>query len=132
MNSVERGCVVDQPQPLAKSLAEKLGGSLVYFMANRFGLTFSKTFGLKLDGSEEWFDPCVWLDSPLCVDPFLMLDLEIDDEFKRAHDEIVGFFQRQINRVAAGGTNMDSPAIKAVRQALHMPEASEFYLGYPK
>jgi hypothetical protein len=99
-------------------------------MANSYGLTFSKTFGLKLDGAEEWFDPCVWLDSPLCVDPFLMLDLEADDEFKGAHNEIVGFFQRQINRVAVAGTNMNSPAIKTVTQALLMPEASELYLGY--
>ena len=93
-------------------------------------LTFAKTFNLKLDGAGEWFDPCIWLDSPLCIDPFLMLDLEGEDEFKGAHEEIVGFFQHQFNRVAQGGTNMFSPEIQKVIKALHMPEAKELYLGY--
>ena len=93
-------------------------------------LTFSKTFGVVLDGTQEWFDPCLWLDSPLCVDPFLMLDLEEDDEFKGAHDEIIQFFQRQFNRVASAGTDLHSYEIQKVIRAMLMPEARELFLGY--
>jgi hypothetical protein len=93
-------------------------------------LTFSRAYGVALTGEEEWFDPCLVLDSPLCIDPFLMLDLEEDDEFRGAHTEIITFFQRQFNRVAAAGTDMDSSAIRPVLQALLMPEAGELYLGY--
>ena len=104
--------------------------SYTNFMSNNIGLTFGKTFGITRDGSEEWFDPCLLFDSPLCIDPFLMLDLEKDDEFKGAHEEIVIFFQRQFNLVAGSWTNMSSPAISRVVQALRMPEAKELYLGY--
>jgi len=93
-------------------------------------LTFSQAVGLTVDGSEDWFDPCVVLDTPLCVDPFLMLDLEEDDEFRGAHDEVVTFFQRQFHRVAEAGTNVRSPSMKRVIQSLHMPEARELCLGY--
>ena len=93
-------------------------------------LTFSKTFGVPLNGTEEWFDPCLWLDSPLCVDPFLMLDLEKEDEFKGAHNEIIQFFQRQFNRVAQAGTDLHSYEIQKVIRALFMPEAGEIFLGY--
>lgn len=99
-------------------------------MPNARALTFSDAYGLTLDGTEEWFNPCIVLDSPLCVDPFLMLDLEQEDEFKGAHAEIVEFFQRQYHRVAHGGTDLTSPAINTVVQAMHMPEARELCLGY--
>jgi len=48
-----------------------------YFYNTTMALTFAKTFGIKLNNTEEWFDPCIWLDSPLFIDPFLMLDLEL-------------------------------------------------------
>ncbi|MCE9620088.1 MAG: hypothetical protein K8R92_09260 [Planctomycetes bacterium] len=99
-------------------------------MANARALTFSEAYGLTLDGSEEWFDPCIVLDSPLCIDPFLMLDLEQEDEFKGAHVEVVEFFQRQYHRVAKAGTDISSSSIQTVIQAMHMPEAGELCLGY--
>jgi len=99
-------------------------------MVNPNALTFSETYGLILDGSEEWFNPCIVLDSPLCIDPFLMLDLERDDEFNGAHQEIVAFFQHQLSRVAVSGADISSPSIRSVVRALQMPEARELYLGY--
>jgi hypothetical protein len=101
-------------------------------MSNARALTFSEAYNLTLDGSEEWFDPCIVVDSPLCVDPFLMLDLEQDDEFKGAHQEIVAFFQRQYHRVAQAGTDLSSTPIQTIVQVMHMPEAKELWLGYGK
>lgn len=93
-------------------------------------MTFSESAGIKLSGGEEWFDPCIVLDSPLCVDPFLMLDFEKNDEFKDAHAEIVAFFQHQFRRVAEAGPSTNSPAMRDVVRTMHMPEAEEVCLGY--
>jgi hypothetical protein len=98
--------------------------------ASKRALTFSATFSVDLTGHEDWFDPCLVLDSPLCVDPFLMLDLEQEDEFSGAHDEIIAFFRHQYRLVARGGSDLTSPAIKAVVRTMHMPEVSELCLGY--
>lgn len=95
-------------------------------------LTFSQAFDLEADGAEEWFDPCLVLDTPLCVDPFLMLDLEEEDEFKGAHDEVLDFFRRQYQRVAEAGTSLRSPTVRRIVETMRMPEARELCLGYSR
>lgn len=94
------------------------------------GLTFSQAFGITLNGKEEWFDPCIWLDSPLSIDPFLMLDLEENDEFQGAHKEIIDFFQHQFSRVARAGTDLEAPEVRKIIASMCLPEAKELFLGY--
>src|ERR1051325_10053168 len=98
-------------------------------MAKR-ALTFSELIGRTLDGTEEWFDPTLILDTPLCIDPFLLLDLEHDDEFAGAHAEIIAFFNRQFEVLATGGGDSSSPATARVLSNMELPEVSELCLGY--
>jgi hypothetical protein len=35
-------------------------------------LSFSELGGITPTGDEEWFDPTLILDTPLCIDPFLV------------------------------------------------------------
>ncbi len=95
-------------------------------------LTFSQAFGISKTGKEDWFDQCIVVDSALCVDPFLMLDMEHDDEFKGAHDEIVAFFRHQLHAVAQAGPDFGNPISKNIIADLTLREVDELTLGFSK
>jgi hypothetical protein len=59
-----------------------------------------------------------------------LLDLEQDDEFKGAHDEIVDFFNRQFEILAAGGGDKTSAATLQVMHNMCLPEVGSLCLGY--
>ena len=93
-------------------------------------LTFSESVGLQPSLEPEWFDPTLILDAPLCVDPYLLSDLEHSDEFSGAHDEVVRFFNHQLDSLARVGGNPSSPTTRRVIANMHLPEVPELCLGY--
>jgi hypothetical protein len=54
-------------------------------------MRFSEQHEVKRPEGSDWFDSTVEMDSPLCVDPFLLFEDE-DPAWEGAHDEIVDFF----------------------------------------
>jgi hypothetical protein len=88
---------------------------------------FSSAFQIKRTQLDDWFDPHLSVDTPLFIDPLLML--LGGEDWVAAHDELINHFVHCYELVSRA----DSPTSvsgNAVRRMLTFPEPSEFGLGY--
>lgn len=88
---------------------------------------FSQAFGITRGPADDWFDPHLTVDTPLFVDPVLLLDA--GPKWRTAHQELVEHFSRCYALVAKA-TSPNSNSAMVTRSLLTFPEPSEFGLGY--
>jgi hypothetical protein len=62
---------------------------------------FSEVFGVQRTAADDWFDPLLSADTPLCVDPFLIYPDAAEPWFG-AHNHILDFFQMVFDLVGEG------------------------------
>jgi len=92
-------------------------------------MLFSRHFNIARTGADDWFDPILFTDTPLFIDPFLLFDGE-KGNFIGSHQEIIQFFDYLFKLVAQGGGNTSSPAWKQAISLLSLGEVFELCLGY--
>jgi hypothetical protein len=79
--------------------------------------------------SDDWFDPILFVDTRLFIDPFLIFDGE-KGEFQGSHYEIVRFFNHVFQLVAQ---SQGKPSSSDWQRAISLPalgEVHELCLGY--
>jgi hypothetical protein len=92
-------------------------------------MLFSRHFNIVRTEADDWFDPILFTDTPLFIDPFLLYDGEAG-EFKGSHQEIIQFFDHLFQLVAQSGGNATSPQWKQAISLLSLREVHELCLGY--
>ena len=90
-------------------------------------MRFSEAFNVQRGNLDDWFDPDLSIDTPLFIDPLLLL---MSDQYWRdAHDELINHFV-QCYELVAKSSSSTSTSAKMARRMLTFPEPSEFCLGY--
>jgi hypothetical protein len=92
-------------------------------------MRFAEHFNITRTAKDDWFDPHLTVDTPLFLDPVLILHRGRSGLWRGAHDRLIEHFVRCYHLVARGG-HAGSPAAKDARRLLTFPEPSEFCLGY--
>lgn len=83
-----------------------------------------------MDGSQEWFDPLLSIDTKLFIDPFLIYDLGKDAPFTDSHAEIIDFFNHLLVLIAKASGNPKHPNWKSAENLALFPEVEELCLGF--
>jgi hypothetical protein len=93
-------------------------------------MRFSEAFGVERTRDDDWFDPVLFADTKLFVDPFLIfLDRE-DSRWGAAHARLIAFFNLVLTLLARAGRSRTSAHHAAARRLMVFPEPAEFCLGY--
>lgn len=92
-------------------------------------MKFSESYGIQTDGTEDWFDPILNVDTPLFVDPFLIYG-DADTQWSRSHDKVIAHFDRAFKLLAESDANPKHLKYQAALNLLTFPEPREFCLGY--
>jgi hypothetical protein len=92
-------------------------------------MLFSRQFGITKTLDDDWFDPILFTDTPLFIDPFLLYDGETG-LFVGSHDEIIQFFNYLFQLIARSGGNPASPHWQKAEALLSLGEVYELCLGY--
>src|SRR4051812_34060796 len=92
-------------------------------------MLFSQQFKINKGRDDDWFDPILFVDTPLFIDPFLLYDGE-SGPFKGSHAEIIGFFDFMFKLVARSGGNEASRYWEQAISLLSLREVHELCLGY--
>lgn len=90
-------------------------------------MRFSEAFGIERTDQDDWFDPDLSIDTPLFVDPILLI--QDSPYWKEAHEELVNHFGHCYPLVAKS-ISLTSNSAKLAQKLLTFPEPSEFCLGY--
>lgn len=90
-------------------------------------MRFSEAFGIERTNQDDWFDPDLSIDTPLFVDPIMLL--QDSPYWKEAHEELVNHFSHCYPLVAKC-ISLTSNSAMIVQKLLTFPEPSEFCLGY--
>ena len=92
-------------------------------------MLFSRQFNIAVTEADDWFDPILFTDSPLFIDPFLLFDGE-SGVFEGSHQEIIQFFNHLFQLVAQSGGNQASRQWEQAISLLSLREVHELCLGY--
>lgn len=92
-------------------------------------MLFSRHFNIIRTDVDDWFDPILFADTPLFIDPFLLFDGE-SGIFVGSHQEIVEFFDHLFQLVAQSGGSTSSPKWAQAIGLLSLREVHELCLGY--
>lgn len=90
---------------------------------------FSEAFDITRGPDDDWFDPHLTIDTPLFLDPLLLLG--DSPMWKEAHSDLVQHFSRCYGLVGKAASKTSNSAMLAKR-LLTFPEPWEFGLGYTK
>lgn len=90
-------------------------------------MRFSEAFGISMTAADDWFDPHLTIDTPLFLDPFLLL--KAGGTWKKSHAKLVRHFAHAYKLVAKA-TSPNSLSARTARSILTFPEPYEFGLGY--
>ena len=90
-------------------------------------MRFSEAFKVQRNQHDDWFDPDLSIDTPLFIDPLLLL--MSDQRWHDAHDELIEHFVKCYDLVAKS-ISLESTSAKIASRILTFPEPSEFCLGY--
>jgi hypothetical protein len=78
--------------------------------------------------ADDWFDPYLETDTPLCVDPFMIWS-DAEEPWFGAHDHVLDFFAMVFDLVRQSDGNPRTLAWKKAQSLLLFPEPAEFCLG---
>lgn len=90
-------------------------------------MRFSEAFNIVRTDVDDWFDPDLSIDTPLFVDPIMLL--QTSSYWSKAHEELVNHFCHCYPLVAKSASQTSNSAVVA-QKLLTFPEPSEFCLGY--
>jgi hypothetical protein len=90
-------------------------------------MRFSEAFGITRQDDDDWFDRHLTIDTPLFLDPVLLLDA--GPVWNAAHGELIDHFTRCYALVAKA-ISPTSNSAKLAQALLTFPEPPEFGLGY--
>ncbi|MGL3208071.1 hypothetical protein [Bradyrhizobium sp. BR 1433] len=93
-------------------------------------MLFSERFQITKSVDDTWFDPILFTDTKLFIDPFLIFDKESDDEFRDSHAEVVQFFDFIFKLIAQSDGKSSSPHWKQATTLLELGEVYELCIGY--
>jgi len=92
-------------------------------------MLFSHQFNVTRTAEDDWFDPILFTDTPLFLDPFLLFDGE-SGEFDGSHDEIIQFFDHVFKLIAKSGGDDKAGDWKKAVSLLALSEVHELCLGF--
>ena len=90
-------------------------------------MRFSEAFNIVRTDIDDWFDPDLSIDTPLFVDPIMLL--QSSPHWTKAHEELVRHFCHCYPLVAKSSSQTSNSA-RVAQRLLTFPEPSEFCLGY--
>ena len=90
-------------------------------------MRFSEAFNIVRTDIDDWFDPDLSIDTPLFVDPIMLL--QSSPHWMKAHEELVRHFCHCYPLVAKSSSQTSNSA-RVAQRLLTFPEPSEFCLGY--
>jgi len=90
---------------------------------------FSEHFRIKKSENDVWFDPILFTDTKLFIDPFLIFDNEGQSKFSGSHAEVVQFFDFVFKLIAQSQGNASSPHWKQAITLLELGEVYELCIG---
>ncbi|QHO76521.1 hypothetical protein ACH79_31780 [Bradyrhizobium sp. CCBAU 051011] len=93
-------------------------------------MLFSERFRITKSKEDVWFDPILFADTKLFIDPFLIFDNEGTEEFKGSHAEVVQFFDFVFKLIAQSKGQTSSPHWKQAVTLLELGEVHELCIGY--
>jgi len=91
-------------------------------------MKFSGTYGLNVDGKQEWFDPIVDRDTELFLDPFLIFKTS-NPFFQEGYETLIKFFEEAF-KLGADAAVAGGAVYRRLRGMLEFPEVRELCLGY--
>lgn len=91
-------------------------------------MLFSDAFSVEPGDNDDWFDPILFTDTKLFLDPFLLFDNEFG-LFEGSHAEIISFFD-SVFRLVAQAEDERSRSWREALDLLELNEVSELCLGY--
>jgi hypothetical protein len=89
---------------------------------------FSEYYSIDPGDSDDWFDLLLPLDTPLCVDPFLIYEDE-SPEWRSAHGRVLEFFALAFSLMRQSKGNKEAASYIQLENLLMFPEPAEFCLG---
>lgn len=92
-------------------------------------MLFSKYFKITPSEEDDWFDPVLFSDTRLFIDPFLIYDLP-HPFFEGSHDELIQFFSHIFELVAKSIADSKSLNWGRAISLLELGEVDELRLGY--
>lgn len=92
-------------------------------------MLFSQFFKIEKNEDCDWFDPILFRDTKLFIDPFLIFKSN-HPNFQNAHEELIWFFNKAFNLGVESQGIRRHPAHKKLEAMLLFPEVSEICLGY--
>ncbi len=94
-------------------------------------MLFSEKFNITTTNQDDWFDPILYIDTQLFIDPCLVFDAK-DKIFKNAKERVVQYFQEIFEIAALSSRSKKDERHKLLLKNLLFPEAKEICLGYSK
>lgn len=91
-------------------------------------MRFGEHYEISRTEADDWFDPYLETDTPLCVDPFMIWS-DAEEPWFGAHDHVLDYFAMVFDLVRQSGGDPQSLAWKKAQSLLLFPEPAEFCLG---
>lgn len=91
-------------------------------------MRFGEHYEIVRTEADDWFDPYLEADTPLCVEPFTIW-ADADELWFGAHDHMLDFFGMIFDLVRRSGGDPRSLAWQKAQSLLLFPEPAEFCLG---
>lgn len=92
-------------------------------------MLFSEQFNVTMTGADDWFNPILFTDTKLFIDPFLILNDE-KGAFMGSHAEIVQFFDFVFKLIAKSSGNVATREWQHAIVLLELGEVHELCIGY--
>lgn len=91
-------------------------------------MRFSEKYMIQRNSQDDWYDPLLFADTPLYIDPFLIW-AEERGRWASAHDHLLDFFEMAFELVRESNGNQESFEWAQAGRLLMFPEPPEFCLG---
>jgi hypothetical protein len=92
-------------------------------------MLFSEQFNVTMTGADDWFNPILFTDTKLFIDPFLIFDDE-KGAFMGSHAEIVQFFDFVFKLIAKSSGNVAAREWQHAIVLLELGKVHELCIGY--
>lgn len=91
-------------------------------------MRFGEFYSVDTEEADDWFDCLMSIDTPLCVDPFLVYEDE-SEFWSSAHGHVLDFFSLAFSLMRQSKGSRSSAAYIQLKNLLIFPEPAEFCLG---
>lgn len=94
-------------------------------------MTFSQHYEIEISNTDDWFDPILFTDTKLFIDP-LLISQRVHPKFREADTEINKFFFEAFKIAAQCQRVKSDLKYRTLAKMLIFPEVNELNLGYSK